>query len=631
MPAAESRSPSRRGRRPALTSRQTVYEWSALLLALAPSFIGPWLFGGVRLWSVAILVIFALLSALLTAARPFIFQLKGHPLFPAPLVAFAAFVVFAAVRIPFSAVPAEAMLDVLRLCGLLASAWTIVELAGGQHGRWRWIAGLFLLSVSIMCLYAFVQDRRGSNMVLFLLRPEVYADRASGAFICPNHFASLIGIALPLALALASTRDAGATRIFACYALVALPPALYLTQSRSGWLGALAGLAVAWIVLAARRNRRGFFIALLTAPLVAAVLAFTVWAASPMVRTRVEDALRGNARTRVWHDTRAMIADAPLLGWGPGAYRWVYPRYWHHLKDYIDPEHPHSEPLELLAEHGVVGAGLAVTGLLVAAAGLLRGLRSISRDKDGVLIAASFGTGTAALVHACFDFNLHVFSVASGLLLIPALAFSALHSSGVTRRWETLGSRGRRGLAIGAGVLAVVALVLTMRALTADLLFRAAERHRLGMRREAAERFYALAAGIDSSSWQARTGWGHLLRTMATWNHDAEARKADSARAEELYRAALRINPCHLDTEVSLALLYRDRGELDRAIETLQALVARVPRHRDNQFRLGLFLRQAGRPAEALDAFRRAREVNSNEAIELNIHDLEKQARPPIR
>ena len=631
MPAAEPRSPSRRSRRPALTSRQTTYEWSAILLALAPSVIGPWLFGGVRLWSVAILVLLSLLSALLTAARPFVFHLKGHPIFPAPLVAFAAFVVFAAARIPFAAVPAEAVLDVLRLCGLLASAWTIVELAGGQHGRWRWMAGLFLLSVAIMCLYAFVQDRRGSHLVLFLLRPEVYADRASGAFICPNHFASLIGIALPLALALASTRDAGATRVFAIYALVALPPALYLTQSRSGWLGALAGLAVTWIVLAARRNKRGFFIALLTAPLVAAVLAFAVWAASPMVRNRVEDAMRGNARTQVWRDTRAMIKDAPLFGWGPGSYRWVYPRYWHHLKEYIDPEHPHNEVLELLAEHGLVGTGLAATGLLVAAFGLLRGLRSASRDKDGVLIAASFGAGTAALVHACFDFNLHVFSVASGLLLIPALAFAALHSSGVTRRREALGSRGRRGLALAAGLVAVAALLLTIRALAADLFFRAAERHRIGLHREEAERFYGLAAGIDSSSWQARIGWGHLLRTMATWNHDAAARKDDSARAEELYRAALRINPCHLDAEVSLALLYRDRGELDRAIETLQALVTRVPRHRDNLFRLGLFLRQAGRPAEALDAFRRAREVNSNEAIELNIRDLEKQTQPAGR
>jgi O-antigen ligase/Flp pilus assembly protein TadD len=596
-----------------------------LLLAIAPAVIGPWLFGGVRLWSVAALSISSLLSALLVALRPFFYPVKGHPIFPAPLAAFSVFVLYAAIRIPTAAVPCEAVLDVLRLAALLGSAWTIVELSGGQHGRWRWIAGLFLLSVSIMCLYALVQEQRGSRFVLHLLRPDVYGDRASGAFICPNHFASLLGIALALALALVTTRDAGALRVFAGYSLLVIPPALYLTQSRSGWIGALAGLVVTWILLAARRNRRIFWLSLFLAPLAAIGVACGVWAASPMVRARVEDAMRGNARLQLWQDTRTMIGEAPLFGHGPGSFRWVYPRYWHHLREFIDPEHPHNEPLELVAEHGIAGGALALAGLGLTAWLLLRRLRAVSRDKDAVLIAGSCGAGAAALVHSLFDFNLHVFGVAAALLLVPGLALAGLHSAGATQRSKSLTDRSRRLCAAVAGLLAVLALVLTIRALTADLVFRAAERALLANRDDDAERLYVRAVAIDSCSWKALEGWGYVLRTKAYGSRDPAYRKAMGEQAEKRYREALRINPCHVESEVSLAMLYGELGDRDRAIKMMEDLVARMPHHSRNLFELGSMLRSAGRPADALKAFRKAREIEGNEAVNANIRALEQE------
>ena len=102
-------------------------------------------------------------------------------------------------------------------------------------------------------------------------------------------------------------------------------------------------------------------------------------------------------------------------------------------------------------------------------------------------------------------------------------------------------------------------------------------------------------------------------------------------QAEAKYREALRVNPFHVESEVSLAMLHGELGDLDRAIALMQEVVARMPRHRDNLFQLGVMLRRAGRPAEALDAFRRARDVNSNDEIEQNIRDLEKRALPAGR
>lgn len=619
----------RRRRSASPDARQSAYEWTVLGLALLAPVVGPWLFGGVRLWSTGSLLFVTFVDGVLFGLRPLLFRATGHPVFPASLPFFGIFLVYAAVRIPVAASPYDAALDVCRCAGLLTAFWIWVDFTGGHHNRWRWLVNLLLLSASTMSLYALVQHNQGSNIVLTLPRPEQYGMRASGAFMCPNHFASFIGMVLPLAVALIFCRDAGyVVRLFALYAVAVIPPAVYLTQSRSGWLGVLLGLVVTTVLLAARRSWRSFWAACALAPLVAAGIAAGAWTFSPMVRSRIEDALQGNPRIQLWKDTAQMIRAAPVWGHGPGSFRWVYPAFWHEMKSYLDPEHAHNEALEVVADHGAAGTALLAAGLLTAAGTLLLRLRAATRDRDASLIAGATGAAAAVCAHGLFDYNLHVFGVASAFVMIGGMATSALFSSGAIGRREWCGARFRRAAGLVAAAVCVLLAVVIARAVGSHLFTRGADAARAALLYEKSERAYRRAIAWDRRNPQAWLGYAHLLRIRGTWNQDEAAKKADLARAGALYHEALARNPALLDAEVSLAILYNQTGDAERALAMLQRAVAHAPLHRDNLCRLGLQLKQMGRRAEALEMFRRARELGSTIMIELNLRDLEQDAAP---
>ena len=64
-------------------------------------------------------------------------------------------------------------------------------------------------------------------------------------------------------------------------------------------------------------------------------------------------------RPQTWMDTIDMIKEAPLIGFGPGNYRYTFPEYRNRFKGRrIVTGHPHNEYLELMADYGLLGFGL---------------------------------------------------------------------------------------------------------------------------------------------------------------------------------------------------------------------------------------------------------------------------------
>jgi len=301
------------------------------------------------------------------------------------------------------------------------------------------------------------------------------------------------------------------------------------------------------------------------------------------------------------------------------------------MKAFLDPEHPHNETLEAVADYGAVGASLLFAGFAAAAGTLLLRLRGASRERDAALIAGAGGACVAVFVHSCFDFNLHVFGVASAFVLIGGVATSALFSSGAIGRREWCGKRFRRVAGVLTSFLCLLLAVIIARAVASYLFTRQADAARSALQYDLSEKAYQRAIACDSRNPQPWLGYGHLVRIRGTWNQDATLKKRDLERAEELYNEALARNPSLLDAEVSLAILYNQTGNPDRALATLQKIVEHAPLHRDNLCRLGLQLKQMGRRAEALDVFRRARELGVTPMIDLNIRDLEqdKASTPP--
>jgi hypothetical protein len=245
----------------------------------------------------------------------------------------------------------------------------------------------------------------------FLGRPLIHSDlpphaRPFGPFANRNHAASLLVLALPLALGLAraaerTTAPRRATPWIAAAALLVL--ALLVDGSRGGTLTALALLA---FTFALARLRLWVKVAAAAGLALALVLPGSAW-------TRRADTITVGERVALARDALTMTRDAPLTGIGLCAFGAAYPPYQSVEKD-LRFRHVESEPFELLVEGGVPLLGLALAAGVILASLAARMVRA-TRDPLAKAIAVS---ALAVPIHACFDFPLRVPGVVVPWLLV---------------------------------------------------------------------------------------------------------------------------------------------------------------------------------------------------------------------
>lgn len=183
---------------------------------------------------------------------------------------------------------------------------------------------------------------------------------------------------------------------------------VFLTGSRSGWVGlGAAAVLVAVPFLRQRRNRSDLRAAIRSkafGPLAAALLVSVGIVAlvfSPAVASRLAEPA-GDTRTAFAHASLAMFSGHPLTGVGPGM--WVVDRIRYTQPpdvDYYIP-HAHNLVLQTLAELGLVGALAGIVVVAVVLRLLLRGLRSEDPVARRLGWAALFG-GAYLVIHQMFD------------------------------------------------------------------------------------------------------------------------------------------------------------------------------------------------------------------------------------
>jgi hypothetical protein len=139
-------------------------------------------------------------------------------------------------------------------------------------------------------------------------------------------------------------------------------------------------------------------------------------------------ASKDDMRWQLYQDTLSMIADHPIIGVGLGGWAAEYSRYMAPELSGVNPVYLHSEPLQLLAECGILGA--ALIALLWAGASTLgvRSCFSLGRRKMSearyqiALLSGLFGLTIASF----FDFPLRMPAIAS--LLAIYLCLTAFYS-----------------------------------------------------------------------------------------------------------------------------------------------------------------------------------------------------------
>ncbi len=292
-------------------------------------------------------------------------------------------------------------LDLLLPAGLFAA----VLLSGADWTGLAAVRALAVGSTTLQALLAIARGWRGG------------AAAAGAAFENPNHLAAwiVIGLVLCAASAEAAWRrvERGAVLIWLGLALAHLA-ALAVLASRGAFLALGVSLAIFLLHRGTAWSRRARAVAALSLLLVAsagtAALAHRFGSARDPYRYH---------RLRIWEASLDMLADRPLLGFGPGLFKHSAGAYNFPLQDAPVRygrtfDAAHSALLTTAVEIGAPGAGLLLAAACLSALLLLRGTAG-SR-----VAGVHEGTGLALIaliVHASVD-DLHH---RPALLLVPAL------------------------------------------------------------------------------------------------------------------------------------------------------------------------------------------------------------------
>ncbi len=614
------------------------YDGISLLLLMWPATGGMWLLGSTRTWGYAPGLVISCLGSLLVLARPLVFRDTPRWLVPPGFWIFLAWAAYAVAGIPWASVPYAARWEALRWICLLASAFAWTQLGGRAH-RWKWLLGILLMAAALDSLYALVQQMNGSRMVLWAERPQQYGLRASGTFLCPNHFANILSMLAPLAVALLFLPEAGfPLRLMSLYFLAVSFPALYGSQSRSAWAGLLGGLCLTGLLLAGRKGRTWFLVALVSLPLLASAAAWTAWKTLPKVQVRVQQVLdlkEGAAGIRIpmWKDMPAMIRDHPVFGYGGGSFVWAYPPYQHHIDQHLYWDYLHNEYLQTQVEYGAIGLGLLLAGLLWGGLSAARAILRARESAGAALLAGAAGGWAASLIQSFFDFNFHIFPIPHALVWIGGIAWSVWFVR--EKGEEPSGGRRRRLRLVAAAAAAAICGLGAWTALSGGLSYvwnLKGEMARLRIDWDEAEQDYHRSIRRDGWNWQPHLGLGNLKASQALWYRDPdpaaehEGKSRLATEAEGHYRRALELNPCDMAVEFGVARVRNVEGDPEGALEHYRRAAAYQHRHIFYREQLGVQLRRMGRDREALDVFRQNVEDKvSTDVSLLNIRALERK------
>lgn len=609
-----------------------VLDYLMLVMLLLSAAGSMWVLGGNRYWINGPLTWLLLLAGLIGCFRFFISRYRHDVAIPPGGWASLGFLAYLCGILPIAEIPYEAIQQLYHIFGFVMAYWLWINLLRINQ-RWRWALMLTMLSVSIMAWYALILDARGSSLVLDLQRPEQYGMRASGAFICPNHFAHLLQMVILFGLGVVLTRGMGfSLRLFAGYSvLVSLVP-LYLTESRSGWIGLMVGLVVLVITMAARKGLKRFLAALVMAPVTVAALSVAVWFLSPRVQARVDQALQGDVRLALWKDTAEIIRQSPWWGNGLGSYRHMYAHFRNHLPMTSDPEFAHNDYLHYWSETGVIGVMLAgFIGVLL----LRRAFRFIRWDRENTktpMVAGMVAMMAGSLAHAIFDFNFHIYANVHVFVFLLAATFAATQDEQLDPLVKVSANRYRTaGWLMAAGL--TVLLILNAGRLVSYYHEMVGESREMRGQLDDAADAYRRALSWAPGNWRAHTGLGDVLRSRSFLLRNPSLRDPMIEEAMTNYEVAQRQNPWEPDIWYGLGSLHQMRGDKDKALALRTMTVKRIPRHSFYLNAFGFQLQEMARYPEALDAFRRSFDVDQNEIARRNIEIMKRrikaQQNPP--
>jgi O-antigen ligase len=319
--------------------------------------------------------------------------------------------------------------------------------AQAQRALWTMIATGTLVS-----LFGIVQ-RVTWNHRLYWIGPEIEHGSPFGPFVNRAHFAGLMVVIVPMALALVlartrsasprssrrhrrprtwgdrfrewNSREGDATSLIPFLVLV-MGGAALVSGSRGGvvaLLAALLAMTVGSVAHGRSWSGRAAGLALVT---ILVVLA-GVWIGGDILYGTVErlaeelERPEESTRVRLWADALGLWRDTPVLGTGLATFGVAFPRF-RTLQGPVTFTHAESDWVQLLTDTGAMGLGLALAAVASLGLVLLRRYRPTeSRSARALALAGLVALG-GTVVQGIANYNLPVMSNFVYLALSVSLA-----------------------------------------------------------------------------------------------------------------------------------------------------------------------------------------------------------------
>lgn len=341
----------------------------------------------------------------------------------AALLSATAFTTYIILRNRLSEIEYIARLQLFIMAGSLI-AYLMLSLILTQPKQRKILFGSIIILALIQLYPALIQFTQGNHwMPLSWAQRQDANWRASGFFISPNNFAGLMELACLMATSLAIWGRTGwIGRMLFAYGAIASAAGVLISGSRGGYLSLTAGLGIIIILsmLAWGRQRAKSLIgaAVVGGALIVIVTGGLWWAlqSSSVSERMAQINDPQNMRLLLWKSALQQFDLSPI--WGTGGFSFLYfGRLFRDPMVQNDPIHVHNDYIQLLADYGLVGAGLFLLLLGAHLRAGVTGFRHLvwkSPEENSSygdrlpLIIGSLAGLSAYMVHSVVDFNMQL-------------------------------------------------------------------------------------------------------------------------------------------------------------------------------------------------------------------------------
>lgn len=553
-----------------------------LLLVLSVLAFGPLATGAVR--PQEFLILQGLTAAALCLWLPRFWLNPGHRLLWPPVCwAVLAFVVYGAIRYRTADVEYVARQELIRILVYAVLFFLIVNNLSRSESTQQ-ISFLLVFLAMANAMYGIYQFATHSDHVWHFIKPELYRNRGSGTYICPNHFAGFLEIILPLGLAYTWLgRVSHLTRLFLGYASLATLAGIGFSVSRGAWIATAVVVVLFFGLLFGRRRYR---IPAIICLLVAAGAAFYVYRDTFSFQQRFQGLFETShtdfprSRLAIWKAAIAMWRDNPWFGVGPGHFDCRFPGY--RPEDLqARPGFTHNDYLNLLADWGLAGSIIVAAAFILLYVGAFSTWRFVRRrqgdlatksgNRGAFVVGASLGL-LAILIHSFTDFNLHV--PANAILAVALMALLSGHTRFATERyWVNPGWTGRILVTLaGLLVLGYLGQQGWRRGHEVVWLLRAGKEVQFNQSRLDALKQAAIHEPMNS---ETANEIGETLRTLS-WQGDSNYQQL-ARDAIQWFERGIRLNPFDPYNYAGAGMCLDWLGQHDQAAPYYVAAVKRDP------------------------------------------------------